>query len=469
MRRPTTALALTALTLAALALTACATSSAPASPYAPQPYIRLTHADWTRDAVIYQLNTRQFTAEGNFRAAQAELPRLADMGIDIIWLMPIHPIGEVNRKGGLGSPYSVKDYFAVNPEFGTEEDLRAFIDEAHRLGMHVILDWVANHTAWDNALAREHPDWYEKDWDGDFRPTPWWDWSDIIDLDFRQTGLRDYMASAMRYWVQEFDVDGYRCDVAGYIPLDFWETVRADLDAIKPVFMLAEWDERDVHARAFDATYAWDWKNATHAIAQGKADTGALFGYYSGNESAWPQDAYRMTYTENHDQNAWDGSVTEIFGDAYESMLVLSFVGEGMPLIYNGQEARNTRRLAFFEKDPIDWQADPAGAARMDSLLRRLIALKTDTSALWNGAAGARMVPVVNSSPKEVFSFTRTNAEGGVFVVMNLSAQPRSVTFTDGPFAGAYTEYFTGEAVSVDARTRLSLPAWGYRVYVRGQ
>ena len=172
------------------------------------------------------------------------------MGIDILWLMPIHPIGEKNRKGTLGSPYSVKDYFGVNPEFGTEADFRAFVEEAHSLGMRVILDWVANQSASDNPLVEEHPEWYSRDWKGEFHPTPWWDWTDIIDFDYSQPGIREYMTNAMKYSVTEFDVDGYRCDVAGYVPLDFWNKLRQELDAIKHVFMLAEWESRDLHREA---------------------------------------------------------------------------------------------------------------------------------------------------------------------------------------------------------------------------
>jgi len=328
-------------------------------PYQPKPYVQFEHVDWSKDATIYQINVRQFTQEGTFRAAQAQLPRLQELGVRILWLMPIHPIGEKNRKGTLGSPYSVKDYFGVNPEFGTLEDLKAFVDAAHQRGMYVILDWVANHTAWDNPLVTQHPDWYERDWNGAFRPTPWWDWSDIIDLDFSQPGVRRYMTEALKYWVREVGIDGYRCDVAGYIPLDFWEHVRKELDAIKPVFMLAEWDSRDLMAHAFDMSYAWGWKDAMHQIAKGEADTGALYGYYSANESAWPAAAMRMVFTENHDLNSWDGSAPERFGPALEAAIVLSFVSEGMPLIYNGQEARNEKRLEFFEKDPIAWRPHP--------------------------------------------------------------------------------------------------------------
>jgi glycosidase len=451
--------------LLALLLAACGAPKAdPNAEYAPRPYVTLTHPAWSQSAVLYQLNTRQFTPEGTFRAAEAQLPRLKALGVDIIWLMPIHPIGEKNRKGALGSPYSVRDYRAVNPEFGTLDDLKHFVAAAHGAGMHVILDWVANHTAWDNALVSEHPDWYDRDYKGDFHPTPWWDWSDIIDLDYSKPALRRYMTEAMAYWVREADVDGFRADVAGYVPLDFWEHARAELEKIKPVFMLAEWEQRDVHARAFDATYAWTWNNAMHDIAMGHANVGALFGYYSGNESAWPREAMRMTYTSNHDQNAWEGTEFERFGPAVNAAIVLSFVGEGLPLIYNGQEAGNAKRLAFFERDPIAWRDSPQGA-----LLRSLITLKHANTALWNGQFGARMVPVVNSAPNDVLSFVRANDHDGVFAVFNLSPRRQNVTFSAGPHHGAYFEYFSHEAVTFDDASRLDLAPWSYRIYVRSQ
>ena len=238
--------------------------------------------------MIYQVNQRQLTPEGTFRAAERHLPRIRDLGADIVWLMPVNPIGEVNRKGSLGSPYAVRDYLAVNPEFGDLADLRHFVDTAHDLGLHVILDWVANHTAWDNHLVESHPEWYARDWKGDFRPTPWWDWDDIIDLDYGHEALREYMADAMCFWVREADVDGFRCDVAGHVPVDFWEQVRRDLEEIKPVFMLAEWETRDLHRRAFDATYAWSWNSALHEIASGRANLEPLRVYYAWNAVSWP-------------------------------------------------------------------------------------------------------------------------------------------------------------------------------------
>lgn len=455
------------LGLATVLLSLVACSNAPTKadivdPYQPKPYVQLQTPEWARDAAIYQLNTRQFTPEGTFRAAERELPRLKALGVKILWLMPIHEIGVKNRKGGLGSPYSVKDYYSVNPEFGTLADLKHFVDAAHAQGFKVILDWVANHTAWDNPLVSEHPDWYERDWKGDFRPTPWWDWADIIDLDYSQPGLRRYMTEALKYWVREVDIDGYRCDVAGFVPVDFWDNVRRELDAIKPVFMLAEWESRDLHAGAFDMTYAWSWNKAVHEIAHGRADVNALYIYYSWNESAFPREALRMVYTSNHDQNAWEGTGPEQFGEALPAAIVLSVVGEGLPLIYNSQEAGESKRLAFFEKDPIAWKSSPIG-----DLYTRLLALKKQHSALWNGRWGARMVHVPNSAAAKVLSFVRRDAQSQVFVVINFSHQAQSVTLHEGLYPGAYTDYFAGQSVELAAESTLTLKPWEYRVYLR--
>jgi len=457
---------LSAILLGLLTTTACSSGrdiTRRTDPYQPTAYVRLTHPAWTKAATLYQLNTRQFTPEGTFRAAMAHLPRLARLGVDIVWLMPIHEIGQVNRKGTLGSPYSVKDYYSVNHEFGTLADLRAFVDSAHALGLHVILDWVANHTAWDNPLVTEHPDWYARDWKGDFTPTPWFDWSDIIDLDYARPELRRYMIEAMTYWVREADVDGFRCDVAGFVPVDFWNEARRALDAIKPVFMLAEWESRDLHAEAFDATYAWSWYEAAHRIARGDADLGGLFLYYSWNEGAFPPNSMRMTFVSNHDKNAWEGTQFEQFGDALEPAIVLSVVGEGIPLIYNGQEAGNPRRLAFFEKDSIAWREHPVG-----ELYRRLFALKHANTALWNAAWGATMIKVPNSADTRVLSFVRQNDRDTVFAVLNFSAVRQSVAFQDSLHFGDYPEYFAGGRATFDGATRLELRPWDYRVFVRG-
>jgi len=426
--------------------------------YLPAPASRVRHPEWSKDAVIYQINQRHFTPEGTFAAAQEHLPRLQALGVDILWLMPVNPIGEMNRKGALGSPYAVQDYLAVNPEFGTLEDLRAFVAAAHEAGMHVIVDWVANHTAWDNRLTREHPEWYLRDWKGDFIPTPWWDWDDIIDLDYTHAGLREYMTEAMAYWVSEADIDGFRCDVAGFVPLDFWETARTRLEEIKPVFLLAESEGRDLHVAAFDASYAWGWNATMHQIAHGRASATDLLGYYAWNTKAYPRDSMRMMFVSNHDKNAWEGTEYEQFGPMLDTAIVLSVVSEGIPLIYSGQEAGNDRRLVFFDKDEIAWRDDPQG-----ELYRRLFELKRSHPALHNGAWGAPMTRVPNDHPDRVLSFVRLHESGdAVFGAFNLSGEDIEVTLEAGPGAeGEWLDVWTADPVPYAAGSTLSLPAWG--------
>ena len=426
------------------------------------PRYEVDHPDWTRNASLYEINLRQFTPQGTFAAAQAQLPRLKALGVDILWLMPIHPIGEKNRKGPLGSPYAIRDFMAVNPEYGTLADLKRFVAEAHKLGFHVILDWVGNHTSWDNVLVASHPEWYDHDRKGHFRPTPWYDWDDIIDLDYAQPGLQRYMQDALAYWVREAGVDGYRVDAAGLVPLKFWEDARCRLAAIKPVFMLGEWEGRDLHEAAFDATYAWTWWDSLRALVAGRGDIGAINTYYAWNRKFYPKQAYRMMYTTNHDKNAWEGTEFEIFGPATDAAIVFSFVSEGMPLVYDGQEVGNPRRLKFFERDPIEWKASPYTA-----LYTKLLALKHRNTALWNGQYGATMEPVPNTAPQQVFSFVRSNEHDKVLAVFNLSPQPVRVRLKDDLAPGPYHDLDGGEPVRVDNDTELTMAPWAWRVFVR--
>ena len=447
---------------ALLAALACATPTFAAPTCGTAARYEVDHPAWSRNASLYEINLRQFTPEGTFAAAQAQLPRLKTLGVDILWLMPIHPIGQKQRKGPLGSPYAVRDFMAVNPEFGTLDDLKRFVAEAHRLGLHVILDWVGNHTSWDNVLVASHPEWYDHDRKGNFRPTPWYDWDDIIDLDYAQPGLRRYMQDALAYWVTEAGVDGYRIDAAGLVPLQFWEDVRCQLAAVKPVFMLGEWEDRDLHEAAFDASYAWTWWNSLRDLVAGKGDIGAINTYYAWNRKFYPKQAYRMMYTTNHDKNAWEGTEFEIFGPAVDDAIVFSFVSEGIPLIYNGQEAGNRKRLKFFERDPIEWKPSPYA-----ELYRKLLALKKQNTALWNGPSGATMEPVPNDAPQQVFSFVRANAKDKVFGVFNLSARPVKVRFKEDLQRGQYRDFDSGETVRIDADSQLTMAAWSYRVLVR--
>ena len=453
--------------LATAVLVACSSPSTPDAEkprarHEPMALVKIAPPEWTRDAVIYQVNLRQFTAAGTLQAAEAELPRLQALGVDILWLMPIQPIGERNRKGTLGSPYSVRDYRAVNPEFGSFADFKKFVDRAHALGMKVILDWVANHSAWDNPLVAQHPDWYERDWKGDFHPTSWWDWSDIIEFDYARRELREYMADSMAFWVREAGIDGFRCDVAGYVPLDFWEETRRELDRIKPVFMLAEASTRDMHYAAFDATYGWGLHSALHDVARKGASVDALAGHYSEQDNLFPRGSMRMVFTSNHDKNSWEGTEFEMFGEAVRAAIVLTFVGDGIPLVYNGQEAGNAKRLKFFEKDPIVWQDHPHAV-----LFRQLAEVKSRNSALHNGTWGARMVRITNDAPQKVFSFVRDNEENKILAIFNFSAERRRVKLREALAQGSYQDVFTQEQVVITEASEIVLPPWGYQVLAR--
>lgn len=429
--------------------------------YQPAPYVELSHPEWSKNATIYEVNIRQYTKSGTFEAFSEHLPRLKALGVDILWLMPIHPIGEKNRKGDRGSYYAVKDYMAVNPEFGTLNDLKQLVKAAHSMGMYVILDWVANHSAWDNELTKTHPEWYTKDHNGNFQPTPWWDWSDIIDFDYENPEMRRYMTEALKYWVKEADIDGYRADVAGFIPTNFWDNARAELDAIKPVFMLAEWDARDLHKKAFDMSYAWDLHSTLEKVAKGQKDASAVHHYFAHALSAWPDNAIKMNFVDNHDKNSWEDTMFARFGPHLRASIVLTATAEGMPLIYSGQEAGLDKVLSFFGKDEIHWKDHEIG-----ELYRTLFHLKHDNEALWNGNWGGKMIPVPNTRSKKVFSFARKKNQDKVFVVINFSDKQQSATFNETIQLGDYVELFSKEELKVKHNTRITIPAYGYKVFV---
>ncbi|WP_156152590.1 alpha-amylase family glycosyl hydrolase [Flammeovirga sp. OC4] len=433
------------------------------NPYRSSPYVKIKHPEWSKNATIYEANIRQYTKEGTFKSFEEHLPRLKKMGIDIIWLMPIHPIGEKNRKGGRGSYYSVKDYYAVNPEFGTMEDFKSLVDKIHDMGMYVIIDWVANHSAWDNKLTEEHPEWYTKDHNGNFRPTPWYDWEDIIDFDYENEGIREYMTNALKYWVKETNIDGYRCDVAGFMPTNFWNQARKELDEIKPVFMLAEWESRDLHEHAFDMTYSWSLYEKLHETALGKKTVNqGLYEYFAHHENTFPENAYRMLFVDNHDKNSWEGTMFSQFGKGLDASIVLTCVADGMPLVYTGQEAGMDKQLKFFEKDLVDWKH-----SKYTDLYTKLFELKHKNKALWNGKYGGEMIAVVHNKPKSVLAFTREMEGDKVFVVFNFSDQEETVKLSGNNQNGNYTEYFSGRKVTFQGGESLTIPAWGYQVYVK--
>jgi len=370
---------------------------------------------------IYEVNLRQNTSEGTLDAFREHLPRLADTGVGVLWLMPIHPIGEVNRKGSLGSYYAASDYLAVNPEFGTLQDFREFVDAAHGLGMLVILDWVPNHTAWDHEWTRTHPERFTKNERGEFTP-PNADWTDVIDLNYDEPSTRRAMTDAMLFWIREFGVDGYRADVAEAVPEDYWRSAIAELRAERNLFMLAEGNDAWLHDVGFDATYGWGLGDTLLAIARGEADATAVRDRVERDASELAghgRHPFRMYFISNHDWNSWNGVAIERFGPMWEAATVLTFTLPGMPLIYAGQEAGLDKQLAFFEKDEVDWRPDPAA-----DLYRRLAHLKRSSPALRHGANAGDIEFIPAGDPTRVVAFRRSSAGDEVVVLANLSAQP---------------------------------------------
>ena len=432
--------------------------------YQPKEYVQIKHPEWSKNATIYEVNLRQYTNEGTFKSFESHLQRLKKMGVDIIWLMPIHPIGEKNRKGGLGSYYSVKDFRGINPEFGTMQDFKNLVNKIHSMGMYVIIDWVGNHSAWDNPLATTHPHWYTKTRSGNFQPTPWYDWDDVIDFDYDNPDFRKYMTESLKFWVKEANIDGYRADVAGFIPVDFWENARAELDQIKPVFMLAEWESRDLYKKSFDMTYSWTlFDKLKDATTQNKGIAG-LVEYLSHDVNSVPKNAYRMVFTDNHDMNSWNGTPQKNFGDGLKTSIVFTGVVNGMQLCYSGQEAGLNRSLKFFDKDPIEWKDH-----ENEVLFSKLFHLKHENQAVWNGKYGGEMIRVVNDHQDRVVSFYREKNQDAVLPIFNFSDKTVEVNLDTQYFQGKYRELFTDKNFDIKEKTMLNLEPWSYLVLVKGK
>jgi glycosidase len=417
--------------------------------------------EWAASAVMYEVNVRQYTKEGTFQAFEEHLPRLKEMGVDILWLMPIHPISRTKRNGGLGSYYAVDDFKAVNPEFGTEEDFRSLVDKAHEMGFKVLLDLVANHTGWDNAwLANEG--WYTTDEAGNIVQPPGTNWTDVADLDYANEDVQTAMIDAMTYWVREFDVDGYRADYAGGVPTPFWERARAELFKVKPVFMLAEDDQQiGLLKNAFHANYGWQLYNVLNRVAKGIGNAEQVKLYAERLAKTYPAGTYPLNFTSNHDENSWVGTENERLGDAVKTMAALTFTLPGMPLIYSGQEAGLNKRLLFFDKDEIVWDDLP-----MQTFYQELVRLKHDNPALWNGSAGGPYVSLAVGDDR-LLAFERTKDDNTVVVVMNLSAEPVASTVTLGGAAGGYLAASDGSAASLGAEHAVDLAPWAYEIYVK--
>ncbi len=428
-------------------------------PVPPESFV--VHPEWSKSANIYEVNIRQYTPEGTFTAFQQHLPRLKELGVKILWLMPVNPVGEKNRKGTLGSYYAVRDYKAVNPEFGTMDDFKQLVSKAHELGFKIILDWVANHTAWDNPWITEHPEWYTVDSLGKL-VSPF-DWTDVADLNYENKVLWDEMISALKFWITEADVDGYRCDVAGMVPNEFWERARKELDELKPVFMLAEAEQPDHHIRAFDMSYAWELHHIYNSIAKGEKNANDLMSYFNKQDTLFPTDAYRMNFITNHDENSWKGTEMKRMGEAVNTMAVLSYTLPGMPLLYSGQEVGLNKMLRFFEKDTIIWDV----TSPLPEFYKKLNQLKKENQAIWNGQSGGILQRIKTSNDSVVFAFTREKESNKVFTLTNLSANQILVKLTGDQFVGEYTELFSGDEKTFKKKSSVELTPWQYLVYIK--
>ena len=423
------------------------------------------YPDWVKNSVIYEINTRQYSPEGTFKALEADLPRIKELGVDILWLMPIYPIGEKDRKvpegakTSLGSYYSVRDYQAINPEFGTAEDFKSLVAKAHEMGFKVIIDWVANHTARDNKWITEHPDWYKKDTKGNIA-TPF-DWTDCAQLDYSNKELRKEMAGSMKFWVTDFDIDGFRCDVAGLVPIDFWENTRTELQKTKPLYMLAENEDKPgLCNMAFDSNYGWEMHHLMTAIAQGKKTAGEILNLQSKIDSGLPQRAFKLNFITNHDENSWNGTAKEKFGKAEKSCAVLTYTLPGMPLIYNGQEAGMTKRLRFFAKDTINWSD-----TLMVPFYKTLNDLKHRNPALWNPPFGGKLVPLTNNAPDKIVSFLRSSGNARVMVLINMSPDTITTTITSAIADGKYMNTFNQNKINFNVDNRKCyFEPWEYLV-----
>jgi len=445
--------------------------------------------DWHKNATIYEVNLRHFTPENTFQSFEAHVPRLKEMGIDILWFMPIHHVSEKERKGELGSPYAVTDYTGVNPDFGTMEDFQHMLQVIHDAGMYCIIDWVPNHTGWDSKWITDHPDWYTKDKDGNITDPinkdtgePW-GWTDVADLNYDNAEMRLEMINSMRFWVNEIGIDGFRVDVAHGVPTDFWEQCSDSLFAEKPIFMLAEAEiEEFINVGAFQMDYGWEMHHTLNEIAKYHGANRGGKKLVQGNvvegteEKAEKKTAldidkvlkkyarkykkgYKMHFTSNHDENSWAGTEFARMGDGHKAFAVLTATFDGMPLIYTGQESAMDKQLEFFKKDSIPW-----GDYAYAGFYKSLFDLKHRNQALWNGEHGGALVKIPTGNDENVYAFVREKNGDQVVVIINLSAEEQEATLSGSNFAGNYTDIFTNEAQTLAEGTKMGLKAWEYLV-----
>ena len=418
----------------------------------------LQHPEWSRTAVMYEANIRQFTKEGTFKAFAQHLPRLKKMGVDVIWLMPIHPISKVKRKGTLGAYYATSGYQQVHPMYGTLEDFKALVEQVHELDMYILMDWVARYTGYDHPWTKEHPDWYFHNKKGELIPVKpqWWD---CAALDYRNPEMRAKMIEMMKWWVTEFDIDGYRCDVAHGIPVDFWNKARQELDKVKKVFLLSEAEAPALQLNAFDACYTFDIYNGFYLrVHRGEAKASDLKDYIQSVNKRFCSDSYHLNYTTNHDENA-AGSSQRRLGDASRALAVITFTLPGMPLIYGMQEASYDQKVQFFEKDEIDWSR-----FENEEFYTKLTKLKKQNPALRAGLQGGKMV-FNTANNNNVVIYTRDAEDNKVTTIVNITPEVQNVDFSATP--GKYIDYFDNVEITLNHKNSMILKPWKYKVFIR--
>jgi glycosidase len=419
---------------------------------------------WTHATNIYEVNIRQYSREGNFRAFEKELPRLKDMGVEVLWFMPITPIAQKNKKGELGSYYAAYDYKSINPEFGTLEDFKHLVHIAHEQGFKVIIDWVANHTGWDHIWTKEHPDYYEKDpATNDFKIASGMD--DIIELNFHNPALVDAMIDAMKFWVTGTGIDGFRCDLAFWVELDFWEKARKELDAIKPLFWLGELDpiEHPEYMGTFDASYTWTWMHKTEDYYKQQLPLATLDTVLN-TYSAIGDHSMRAWFTSNHDENSWNGSEYEKYGEMAKTLAVFNCTWDGIPLIYSGQELPNLKRLKFFEKDVIEW----TGQNQLHDFYKTLLHLHSSNPALRAGDPAAITIRLNTNDDAHIFSFIRKKGDHEVLVILNFSGKNNSgFVMQDENVKGKFRDVFSGAVKDFNISRNLEVKGWGWFVFER--
>lgn len=419
-------------------------------------------AGWINNTDVYEVNVRQYTNEGTFNAFAKELPRLKEMGVSTLWFMPITPIAQKNMKGTLGSPYACSDYTSINPEFGTLADFKVLVKLAHSMDFKVIIDWVANHTGWDHVWTKIHPEYFKKDSNtNDFKIASGMD--DIIELDYKNPDLRKAMIDAMQYWVTETDIDGYRCDLAFWVELDFWLEARAELEKTKTLFWLAECDPLDHpdYYKAFDACYTWTWMHKTEEFYKQHQDKHLLDEIIHRYDTNGQHDAIPLWFTSNHDENTWNGTEYEKYGDAAKAFAVFSFTRNGMPLIYSGQELPNLKRLDFFDKDTIEW----TGKYEMEEFYKTLLYLHKNNPALRAADTAVTTYNLSTSAPETICAFLRKNDNNEVLVLLNFSKYPMHYVIQEDIITGQYKNVFSKEDIDFTNQKSFEMQPWGYLVF----